>query len=137
MKLILACIIASWLGLAFAAEPASTWRWYYAAYGATSLDAKVFLRSGVANVLIDGVTLKIDLVEAAPGTGERPTFVGKIDGSRIAGKLKGFFPSGDEVRRGEYRERQLSTCRWRQISIFPEYPDASVLIISRIDGACQ
>ena len=43
----------------------------------------------------------------------------------------------DETRQGEYREKQIANCKWRQISILPEYPDASVLIISRVEGACQ
>jgi len=91
----------------------------------------------MANVLIDGATLRIDLVDAAPNAGEKSTFVGKITSTHVSGKLTGFFPSGDEFRQGEYREKQLSTCRWRQISILPEYPDASALIISRIEGSCQ
>jgi len=136
MKAVIASIVASLPMLSFSAEPsAGTWRWYYAAYGSTGSDAKLFIRSGSASVLIDGAAIKIELREASGG--DAPSFVGKFEGARISGKLTKFFPSGDEARQGEYREKRISNCKWRQYSIWPEYPDGSVLIVSRIEGTCQ
>ena len=135
MRAVLACIVAVLPTLAPAAEPASTWRWYYAAYGAPGPDAKLFTRSGAANVVVDGASVKIELREA--GSGEASSFVGKVEGARLSGRLLKFFPSGDEARQGEYRERRIPNCKWRQFSIWPEYPDGSVLIVSRVEGACQ
>ena len=137
MKLLLACIVVSTPGVALPAETVHAWRWYYSAHGSPASDAKLIVRTGVANVVIDGASLRIDLAEAAPSADEKSTFVGKLAGARVSGKLINFFPSGDEIRQGEYREKQIANCKWQQISILPEYPDASVLIISRVEGACQ
>jgi len=135
MRAVLTCIVALVPALSLAAEPAGAWRWYYAAYGAPGPDAKLFTRSGPASVVVDGSSVRIDLREA--GSGDVSSFVGKVDGARLSGKLMKFFPSGDEARQGEYRERRIPNCKWRQFSIWPEYPDGSVLIVSRVEGSCQ
>lgn len=116
-------------------EPASAWRWYHVAYGSPRSDAKLFNRSGSASVVLGGQSVRIELRTA--GTEEVSTFAGRLNGKHLSGKLTNFFPSGDEAREGEYREKQVSNCRWRQFSIWPEYPDGSVTIVSRIDGSCQ
>lgn len=137
MRFALAFLVAVLPVAGGAAEPAASWRWYYSAYGSPASDAKVFVRTGVANVAIDGATLRIEFTNATPGAGEKSNFVGKVEGARVSGRLTKFFPSGDESRQGEYKERRIANCKWRQISILPEYPDGSVLVVSRVEGACQ
>ncbi len=134
----LLCALLAWpMAAAMAAEPSAGWRWYYAAYGSPAPEARVFTRAGTASVAIDGAALRIDFKEDTAAAGERARFVGKLAAGRVSGRLVGFFPSGDETRQGEYREHRIANCRWREIAIRPQLPDGSVLIVSRMEGACQ
>ncbi len=134
----LLCGLLAWpLCAALAAEPSSGWRWYYAAYGSPAPEARVFIRAGTASVAIEGAALRIDFKEDTPAPGERARFVGKLQAGKVSGRLVSFFPSGDETRQGDYREHRIANCRWREIAIQPTVPDGSVLIVSRVEGACQ
>ncbi len=125
------------MAVALAAEPSGGWRWYYAAYGSPAPEARVFTRVGTASVAVDGAALRIDFKEDAPAPGERARFVGKRAAGRVSGRLVGFFPSGDEMRQGDYREQRVANCRWHEIALRPQVPDGSVLIVSRMEGVCQ
>jgi len=137
VKALLCALLAGCQFAALAAEPAGAWRWYYVAYGSPAPEARVFTRTGTASVAIEGAAVRIDFREDAAAPGERPRFVGKLQAGRVSGRLAAFFPGGDETRQGDYREQRIANCRWREISIRPQVPDGSVLIVSRTEGACQ
>lgn len=137
MKLVLV-FLAMLLSLKVStAAPSNSWRWYYATYGSPATDAKLFVRAGTAAVVIDGGTIRIELTEATPVADSKSFFVGKIDGTKVSGRLTKFFPSGDEVRVGEYKQMQIANCIWRQFNINPAQPDGSALVISSMEGVCQ
>ena len=115
----------------------TVWRWHATSYGSPSVEAKLFVRSGTARVSLVAGNLDITLTETATGKAEHSSFLGTINGTNVKGVLKGFFPSGDELRRGIYSEKRTANCRWRQFYVFPEYPDGSALVISQITGQCQ
>lgn len=135
VRVISACIVVLLPAQSHADEEAGAWRWYYVAYGAPGPNAKLFTRSGHAIVLANDSVVKIEMQEHS--SGETSSFVGKVRGTHVAGKLMKFFPSGEETQQGEYREKQTLNCKWQQFSIRPEYPDGSILIVSRVEGPCQ
>ncbi len=118
-----------------AEDKANTWRWYYTSFYSPK-DTKVLLRSGTANVKIADKAIDINFIEGGL-EGQKSKFVGKINKGDIVGELINFFPSGNDYMKGTYKERKIPNCRFSQISIYPEYPDGEILMLSKIDGLCQ
>ncbi len=136
IKIIFISTIAFFSTIASADEMTDGWRWYYSSYYSPKTDTKILVRNGVANVIINDNIVEIEFIENG-FEDSKYKFVGKIKNGNITGKLINFFPSADEVMQGNYRKKEIPNCEFRQIIIYPEYPDGSTLMVSKIDGACQ
>lgn len=121
-------------------ETGMAWRWYMSGFCSPSLDAKLCMRSGLANVRIQKGQISASLID--PQIPESPmTFAGIVSKQNtVYGALKGLSlhaPIQDKYQ-GSYRELQMGkNCKSAQIILLPSVPDGSVISLSRVWGPCQ
>lgn len=137
MKILAGLLFALFSVAAYAKPPNGEWNWYYAAFN-SPLSGKVFLRSGTATVKISKSALLLQFMEKDYPE-MQASFSGRFYGAKnVRGTLKGFFPSGADNFSGTYRKMGgMNSCHWQEFILRPSVPDGAVLVLSKVEGACQ
>lgn len=125
-------------GVVHSATKDQPWNWYFASFNSPSVGSEIFVRSGIAQVLISGEDVQIKFSESRiPEL--KATFTGKINREGdVKGVLDKFFQEGEEVWGGRYSILLVSkNCKIEEILIRSGVPDGSVLAVTRTGGECQ